>query len=63
MNVLPDVYNCSLRKKSVPLLPEGTVKCTHLAKQSKFIEIHNIANLQTIPSEINGSGTIAKIRI
>ena len=31
MNTLPDVYICSHRKKSAPLLPEGTVKCTHLA--------------------------------
>ena len=31
MNVLPDVYICLLRKKSAPLLPEGAVKCTHLA--------------------------------
>ena len=31
MNVLPDVYICTLRKKSAPCLPEGTVKCTHLA--------------------------------
>ena len=26
-----DVYICPLRKKSAPCLPEGTVKCTHLA--------------------------------
>ena len=31
MNLLPDLYICSLRKKSAPLLPEGTVKCSHLA--------------------------------
>ena len=30
-NVLPDVHIFSLRKKSAPLLPEGTVKYTHLA--------------------------------
>ena len=52
MNVLPDVYICSLRKNSVPLLPKGTVKCTHLA-----------ANLQRMLTEINKSDTIAKIRI
>ena len=27
----PDVYICFHRKKSIPLLPEGTVKCTNLA--------------------------------
>ena len=26
MNVLPDVYICSLRKKNPPFLPERTVK-------------------------------------
>ena len=31
INVLPDVYICSYRKKSAPLVPEGTVKRTHLA--------------------------------
>ena len=31
MNVLLDVYIFSYRKKSELLLPEGTVKCTHLA--------------------------------
>ena len=31
MNVLSDVYICPLRKKSVPRLPEGIVKCAHLA--------------------------------
>ena len=30
-NVLPVVYICPLRKKNVPLLPEGTVKCAQLA--------------------------------
>ena len=30
-SVLPDVYICPLRKKSASPLPEGTVKCTHLA--------------------------------
>ena len=33
MNMLPDVYICSHRRKSAPLLPEGTAKCTHLAAQ------------------------------
>ena len=31
IKVLPDVYICSLRRKSAPLLPAGTVKRTHLA--------------------------------
>ena len=30
-NVLADVYICSLRNNSTPLLPDGTVKCTHVA--------------------------------
>ena len=30
-DVLPDVYICPLRRKSAPRLPEGTVKCEHLA--------------------------------
>ena len=25
------LYICALRKNSVPLLPEGTIKCAHLA--------------------------------
>ena len=53
MNVLPDVYICSLRKKSAPLLPEGIVKCTHWAVQ----QIHRML------TEINKSGVITKIRI
>ena len=36
MNVLPDVQICPLKKKSAPLLPEGTVKCTHLAVQQIY---------------------------
>ena len=31
VNGLPDKYICPLRKKDAPVLPEGTVKCTHLA--------------------------------
>ena len=31
MNMLPDLYICPLRKKSAPLLPEGTVQYKHLA--------------------------------
>ena len=27
--MLPDVYICPLRRKSAPLLPQGTVKCTN----------------------------------
>ena len=49
MNVLPDVYICSHRKKISPLLPDGAVKCTH--------------NAQRMQTEINKSGTIAKMRI
>ena len=39
MNVLPDVYICSHRKKSTPLLREGTVKCTEQPR--KFTEYAN----------------------
>ena len=54
MNVLPDVYICPLRKKTEPLLHEGTVKCTHLpAWQS----------LQSMIAEIRESGAIAKVSI
>ena len=35
MNVLPDMYVCPLRKKSAPLLPEGTVKW----QDRKYIEV------------------------
>ena len=49
MNVLPDVYICSHRKKISPLLPDGAVKCTH--------------NAQRMQTEINKSGTIVKKRI
>ena len=31
MNALPGVYICLPRKKSAPLFPKGTVKCTNLA--------------------------------
>ena len=49
MNVLPDVYICSHRKKISLLLPDGAVKCTH--------------NAQRMQTEINKSGTMAKMRI
>ena len=55
INVLPDVYICSHRKKSAPLLPEGAVKCIYTSS--------SIANSQRMQTEINESGTIAKIRI
>ena len=55
MNALPDVYICPLRKKSAPLLPEGTV--------CKMYKSSIIANSQRMLTEINKSGTIAKIRI
>ena len=55
MNVLPDVYICSRRKKSTPFLPEGTVKCIY--------KTSSIANSQSMQAEINESGTVAKIRI
>ena len=49
MDVLLNVYVCALRKKSAPLLPEGTSGTK--------------ANLQRTPTEINKNGAIAKIRI
>ena len=56
MNVLPDVYICSHRKRSAPLLPEETVKCTHNKTNS-------VANSQRMQTEINENGTVAKTRI
>ena len=55
MNVLPEAYICSHRNNSAPLLPEVTVKCIYTSS--------SIANSQRIQTEINKSGTIAKIRI
>ena len=55
MNVLPDVQACPHRKKSEPFLPEGTVKCIYTSS--------SIASSQRIQTEIDESGTIAKIRI
>ena len=55
VNVLPDVYVCSHRKKSAPLLPEETVKCIYASS--------SIANLHRMQTEINESGTLAIIRI
>ena len=45
MNVLPDVYICPLRKKSAPLLPEGTVtvKNTHLTEINKMALLAKIS--------------------
>ena len=52
MHVLPVVYICSHRKKSVPP-PEGTVKCLYAYS--------SIANSQKMQTEINESDAIAKI--
>ena len=41
MNVLPEVYVCSLRKKDAPLLPERTLICTLLADFNKFTKDAN----------------------
>ena len=54
MNVLPDVYICSDRKKSVPRLPE---------RKSKLNLSGSIANSWTMLTKTNESGDIAKIRI
>ena len=55
MNVLPDVNITFHKKKSSPLLPEGTVKCIYTSS--------SITNSQRMQTEINKSSTIAKIRI
>ena len=55
MIVLLNVYTCTLRKKSVPLLPGGTVKYTHHSNHSKFT--------YRAPTEINKKGAVAKVRI
>ena len=55
MNVLPDVNITFHKKKSSPLLPEGTVKCIYTSS--------SITNSQGMPTEINESSTISKIRI
>ena len=55
MNVLPDVYISFHKKKSSPLLPEGTVKSMYTSS--------SITNSQGMQTEIKESGSIAKIRI
>ena len=55
MNVLPDVYISFHKKKSSPLLPEGTVKSMYTSSST--------TNSQGMQTEIKESGTIAKIRI
>ena len=55
MNVVPDEYICSHRKKRALLLPEGAVKCIYTSS--------SIANSQRMQTEINESGTLAIIRI
>ena len=56
MNVLPDVYICSLRKNFAPLFPKGTVGQYNYTSGS-------IANSQRMLTEINKSVALAKIRI
>ena len=53
MNVLLNVYICASKKKSAVILPEGTVKYTHLAP----LQIHRGRQL------INKNGAIAKVNI
>ena len=57
MNVLPDVYICSHRKKISPLL------CWNWGGDCKIYASRRIANSQRIQTEVNESGTIAKITI
>ena len=51
MSVLPDMYTCTIRKKSVPFLPEETLICTG-----------TVANSWRTSTEINKSGSAAKER-
>ena len=52
--VMLNVYICALRQMLARLLPEGTVKCTHLAPQE---------NSQRTPTNIiNKNGAIPKVR-
>ena len=57
MILLLNVYMCALRKKSVPLLPGGTVKCTLLTPQ----QIHR--HTDRVPTKINKNCAVAKVRI
>ena len=61
MIVLLNVYICSLRKKSVPLLPEATVKCKFLAPQ----QTHKQTDRQTdrMATKRNSNGAVAKLRV
>ena len=52
INIVPVVYICQLRKKIVPLLPEGTDKHIHQAA---------VANSLKILNEINKSGATDKV--
>ena len=36
INVLLNVYICALKKRSAPLIPEDTIKCTDLATQQIY---------------------------
>ena len=54
MNALLNVYICALKKKSAPLLPEETVKCT-LMTHSKFTD--------TTPTKINKYRAVAKVKL
>ena len=55
MNLMLNVYIRALGKRSAPLLPEGIVKCTHLAPSQ------NYRGRQLC--KINSTFVIAKVRI
>ena len=55
MNVLPDVYICPMKYNSVPLLPEGIVKCIRLAVQQIYrrCQLKNKVNLYYCKSKVS----------
>ena len=54
MNMLQDEYICPLWKDSAPLLPEGTIKCMHLAPK----QIHRGSQLKQTKN-----GATAELRV
>lgn len=54
MNILPDMYICSFTKNSASLRPEGNSKM-HIS--------WSIENSQRMPTEIDNTGAIGKVKI